>query len=77
MLAAKYDQAEPVAWQGHCAQISPFDAPSPPFTRSWWPSDVPARRLSTYRQAFFHCGDSVFSAWGQGEFYYWRSGDGA
>ena len=72
MLAAKYDDAEPIRWNEHCEQIEPLGAPSPPFRRLWWASDVPASQFSTHRHAYFKCGPNAYAAWGQGEFYFWR-----
>jgi hypothetical protein len=72
MVAAIYDSSEVFEWQTDCKQIGSFDAPNPPFNKSWWPSDVPASKLLTYRHTYFKCSEREFAAWGQGEFYYWR-----
>ncbi len=71
MLAAEYDASESIEWEPHCSQISPADVPEPPFSRPWWPGDIPVR-FATHRHAFFECGNGSFAAWGQGEFYFWK-----
>jgi hypothetical protein len=57
-----------------CEPVALNVPPSPPFRRTWWPSDVPATSLATHRHAFFGCGNSfvAFSA-AQGEGFVWRT----
>ena len=57
----------------NCLRISPFAPPPPPFSRQWWPSDVPASHLSAYRHVFYRCG-SVFVAIAEnlGEGFSWQ-----
>lgn len=62
-----------VSLPNNCSQISPFAPPSAPFSRKWWPSDVPASRLSTYRHTFYQCGSAfVAIASNLGEGFSWQ-----
>jgi hypothetical protein len=57
-----------------CEPVALNVPPSPPFHRTWWPSDVPATSLATHRHAFFGCGKTfvAFSP-AQGEVFVWRT----
>lgn len=74
MLAFRFNGSERVAVGNVCEPIGPFKAKGPPFRVSWWPGDVPARRLSTYRHSFYSCESGTsFLALSEkrGEGFYW------
>lgn len=75
MLAFRFDESTTVDPGSSCRQVDPFEPPDPPFEVSWWPTDVPASALSTYRHSFFSCeSGGAFLAFSQvqGEGFYWR-----
>jgi hypothetical protein len=75
MLAFRFNGQEKVELGSGCERIDPFKSKVPPFKVSWWPNDVPASRLSTYRHSFYSCeGGDAFLALSEklGEGFYWR-----
>ncbi|MEZ0233245.1 MAG: hypothetical protein ACAH12_10430 [Methylophilaceae bacterium] len=73
MVSFLFPKKSAVALPVNCARIDPFMPPAPPFNKAWWPSDVPASRLSTYRHSFFQCGKSfVAISESLGEGYIWQ-----
>ena len=75
MLAFRYNGSEKIEVSTICEPISPFKPAKPPFNVSWWPRDVPASKLSTYRHSFYSCeGGEAFLALSKkiGEGFYWR-----
>lgn len=75
MLAFRFNASEKLEVGGDCERIDPYKPKEPPFKASWWPSDVPASKLSTYRHSFYSCeGGKAFLALSekQGEGFYWR-----
>jgi hypothetical protein len=56
-----------------CKQIGPYQAKQPSVKPKWWPGDVPANRLSTYRHVFYECANrSYLAVLSSGsEAYYW------
>jgi hypothetical protein len=46
----------------NCEQIGPFEAPAPDLKVGWWPGDVPASQLSTYRHIFYKCPNDAYIA---------------
>lgn len=75
LLAFRFNASEKVEVGGDCERIDPYKPKGPPFKVSWWPSDVPASKLSTYRHSFYSCeGGKAFLALSekQGEGFYWR-----
>ena len=71
MLFAKYDSKETIKPDADCEGISVSEAEKPPFKKKWWAGDVPTK-YSTPRVGYMKCGEEIYAAWGQGEFYYWR-----
>ncbi len=56
-----------------CKSVVPTSPPAPPFSRRWWPSDVPASGFATHRHAFFQCeGMYVAISSAMGEGYAWN-----
>jgi len=75
MLAFRFNGSEKVEVASGCERIEPINLKEPPFKVSWWPGDVPASRLSTYRHSFYSCeGGKAFLALSAklGEGFYWR-----
>jgi hypothetical protein len=73
MVSFVFPKKSAVALPVNCKRIDPSTPPAPPFTKTWWPSDVPASRLSTYRHSFFQCGKSfVAVSESLGEAYIWQ-----
>jgi hypothetical protein len=74
MLTFRYG-TEQLAFEKDCTQVDPFNPKEPPFKVSWWPTDVPASRFSTYRHVFYSCeGGQAFLALlpSSTEVFYWR-----
>jgi hypothetical protein len=75
MLAFRFNGSEKIELGSGCERIDPFKPAKTPFKVSWWPSDVPASKLSTYRHSFYSCeGGEAFLALSEkpGEGFYWR-----
>ncbi len=75
MLAFHFDGSEKIELGSGCERIDPFKPKKPPFKISWWPNDVPATKLSTYRHSFYSCegGEAFLALSGKlGEGFYWR-----
>ena len=73
MLAARYDENEKIEYPNSCHQADGHKLPEPPFNREWWANDVPASAFSTHRHVFIECPGGEYAAFGQGEFYFWRT----
>jgi hypothetical protein len=76
MLSFRFESSGPPPVLDECHQIDPFAPGKPPFKTSWWPGDVPASRLSTYRHVFYSCEQgkaflAISSELGEG--FFWRS----
>lgn len=58
-----------------CKPIGPFEATAPDLKIGWWPGDVPANQLSTYRHIFYICPNSSYIAITPKrlEAYYWSN----
>lgn len=55
-----------------CVQVPPRTPKTPPFSRQWWPGDVPANGFATHRHAFFACQEYfVAHSASLGEGYVW------
>lgn len=61
MVRFSFPPQSQVSLPASCTRISPSSPPPAPFSRKWWPADVPANHLATHRHAFYQCG-SVFTA---------------
>ena len=75
MLALRFNGAEKIELGSSCERINPFKSKEPPFKVSWWPRDVPASKLSTYRHSLYSCeGGEAFLTLSEklGEAFYWR-----
>lgn len=75
MLAFRFNGTEKIELGSSCERVDPFKPARPPFKVSWWPSDVPASKLSTYRHSIYSCEiGKAFLALSEklGEGFYWR-----
>ncbi len=72
MLSFALPKGTQLSLPAGCVQVSPQMLKKPPFSRSWWPGDVPANGLSTHRHVFFACqGYFVAHSASLGEGYVW------
>jgi hypothetical protein len=75
MLSLRYSKQENWVPPSQCSNIGRITLPPPPFSRNWWPGDIPPSRLATHRHAFLYCAqDNLYIAVlsNGGQAYIWR-----
>lgn len=71
MIRFEFPEGERVTVPAECVQTQPKALPQPPFSRRWWPSDVPGKGSEAHRHTYFRCSEKQFVAIGRGEAYIW------
>jgi hypothetical protein len=75
MLSVRYRQEDAWAPPSECSSVDRNTVPPAPFSRRWWPRDVPPSKVATHRHVFLYCAaDKLYLAVlpNAGEAYVWR-----
>lgn len=72
MVKFEFPEAESGFIPAGCVEARPASLPRAPFSRSWWPADIPGPATAPHK--YFRCPERQYVALGRGEAFVWSVG---